>query len=283
MTRYPRMSPPDPTEAPMAVPAEPPAPDARPGAARRHTAALAAPPRILARPFFREGDGMRPIENLLSHRQAEALMDIGALLDYPRGRMIYGQAGEATHLYSIAKGCVRVSRAERDGARQILAFMWPGDLTGLAENGRYVNTAETVQQTRLFGFRTADLLLLMDRDPQLKLQLLLKTAHELRRAQRMMTVLGQHKTDQRLASFLLELAREGHSFDAGRREIMLPMSRFDIADYLGSSPETVARAFASLEEAGVVTRVSPRILRIPDLAALERHIRASHPGRAVTA
>jgi CRP-like cAMP-binding protein len=277
------MLPPVPTKAPMADHAELPAPEKRPIAARRHSAALTAPPRILARPFFREGDGMRPIENLLSQKQAEALMDIAELLDYPRGRTIYGQGGEATHLYSIASGCVRVSHTERDGARQILAFMWPGDLTGLAENGRYVNTAETVQQTRLFGFRTADLLRLMERDPQLKLQLLVKTAHELRRAQRMMTVLGQRKTDQRLASFLLELAREGHSFDGGRREIMLPMSRFDIADYLGSSPETVARAFASLEEAGVVKRVSPRTLRIPDLAALEQHIRASHPRRAVPA
>ena len=270
----------NPTPAPIPQPGgDGPAAERRPISGCRHPVPPPAPPKILAHPFFLEGDGIRPIANLLSAKQAQALMEIAELADYPRDRVLYAQGSSATDLYSIAKGCVRVCRTDPEGARQILAFMWPGDLTGLAENGRYVNTAEMVQTTRLFRFPLSDLMSLLARDPALELQLLMKTAHELRRAQRMMTVLGQHKTDRRLAAFLLDLAQGGHDFDRCKHEIRLSMNRFDIADYLGSSPETVARAFASLEEAGIVTRVSPRILRIPDLAALERYLRAGNSER----
>lgn len=251
--------------------------------ARPRPVPTSAVPKILARPLFRESDGLAPIKNLLSHEQAQSLLEIAELVDYPRaGMVVFSQGAEGTYFYSISKGCVRISRSEGNGDRQVLAFMWPGDLLGLAENGRYVNTAETVQGTRLFRFRTTELRALVESDPALKLQILMKAAHELRRAQRLITVLGQHRTDQRLAAFLLELTREGHFFDPRTRELNLPMSRSDIADYLGSSPETVARAFAALEEAHMVQRISPRVLRIAEVAALEEHIRASHPGRAVT-
>jgi CRP-like cAMP-binding protein len=240
-----------------------------------HKTAIVPPPlKVRARPYARQKDGERPIDNLLSAEQSASLAHIATVFDYRRpGTVIYSEGEDSHFLYAVAKGCVRLSRGSPAGERQILAFMWPGDLVGLAESGRYVNTAETVGAAILFRFPMADLEALMARDPKFDLLLLIKAAHELRQAQRLITILGQHKTDQRLASFLLELVRDGNFYDERRHRLTLPMNRFDIADYLGTSPETVARAFAKLEQEKLIRRDSPRLVDIGDLAGLRRFLR----------
>lgn len=232
------------------------------------------PLMVRARPYARLKDGETPIDNLLSAEQTTTLAHIATVFDYRRpGTVIYSEGEDAHFLYALAKGCVRLSRSSPTGERQILAFMWPGDLVGLAEDGRYVNTAETVGAASLFRFPLADLEPLLARDPKLDLLLLIKAAHELRQAQRLITILGQQKTDQRLAFFLLELVRDGNFYDERSRRLSLPMNRFDIADYLGTSPETVARAFARLEEEKLIRRALPRLVEIVDLAGLRRYLR----------
>jgi CRP-like cAMP-binding protein len=239
-----------------------------------HRAVPTLRPKVRARPFLRQQDGETPIDNLLSAQQSEALARIATVFQYRRpGAVIYSDGEDAHFLYAVHSGCVRVSHTGPGGERQVLAFMWPGDLLGLAENGRYVNTAETVGAATVFRFPLAELRPLLLRDPELDLLLLIKAAHELRQAQRLITILGQHKTDQRLASFLLELIRDGHFYDEARRVLSLPMSRFDIADYLGTAPETVARAFGRLEQEKLVHRLSPRLVEIVDAGRLRRHLR----------
>ena len=236
------------------------------------------PLTLRARPYERKTDGETPLDNLLSAEQAGALTDIATVLDCRRsGTVIYSEGESAQYLYAVTKGCVRLSRSSPAGERQILAFMWPGDLVGLAENGAYVSTAESVQAATLFRFPLADLKFLLARDPGLDLLLLTKAAHELRQAQRLITILGQQKTDQRLASFLLELVRDGNFYDERTHRLRLMMNRFDIADYLGTSPETVARAFAKLEEENLISRTLPRLVEIRDLAGMRRYLR-NHKG-----
>jgi CRP-like cAMP-binding protein len=92
-------------------------------------------------------------------------------------------------------------------------------------------------------------------------------------------VLGQQNIYQRLASFILEFLYHSEYFDPKTSRLKLPVNRFDIADYLGTAPESAARAFARLEAEGLVKRVTSRAVDILDLDGLiemQRGRRRSH-------
>jgi CRP/FNR family transcriptional regulator len=140
-----------------------------------------------------------------------------------------------------------------------------------------VNTAETLTPATLFRFPLQRLQSLMQQGTQLQLHLLVKAAHALRAAQRQIIVLGRHDSYSRIAGFLLDLGQHVAFHDNAPTNLRLPMSRVDIADYLGISSETVTRALSKLEHDGMITRVSPRSLRIDDLVELTNLAHGRHP------
>jgi CRP-like cAMP-binding protein len=228
-------------------------------------------PEIRARPFDRASDRPSEIENLLSLREQEGLRSIATVLDYARGGItIFSESEDAHFVFAVDEGIVRLGRHSENGQRQILAFMLPGDLIGLPDGGIYVNTAETVSAARIYRFPWQQLRQIMMREPQLQLNLLIKVAYDLRQAQHRIMMLGQKNTYQRLASFLLDLQRHSEFFDAEQSLLNLPINRFDLADYLGTAPETTARAFMRLEETGLIRRISSRSIKIRDIAGLQQ-------------
>ena len=113
-----------------------------------------------------------------------------------------------------------------------------------------------------------ELRLLLVKDAQLQLLFLTKAAHELRKAQRQMIVLGQYDPRRRLSSFLMEFLSRNEYYDPDTSIVSLPMSRRHIADYLALTPESVSRALAKMEADGLIRRLTPRIIRLEDLRAL---------------
>ena len=230
-------------------------------------------PEIRARPFDREKDPPTQIENLLPRKQQAKLRNIATVLEYQRGNSTVFSEGEDAHfVYSVASGIVRVSRHSDSGRRQVLAFMLPGDLFGLPDSGLYVNTAETVSPATLYRVPWQQLRQLMTQEPEMQISLLVRVAFDLRQAQRRIVVLGQQNVAQRLASFLLDLALHPDFFDKRRNLLSLPLTRFDLGDYLGTAPETVARALSKFERGGVIKRRSARLLENCNMDALYRLI-----------
>lgn len=227
--------------------------------------------KVKARPFCADVDGGSKVDNLLTPAEQAQLARIATVLDYRAGATTIFSEGEDAHfLYAVDKGVVGIARHLPDGSRQIVAFLWPGDLFGLAERGRYVNTAETLTPATVYRFPLEKLRNLLLRESHLQLHMLLKAAHELRAAQRQIIVLGRQDTYRRLAGFLVDLSQHTAFHEAAAGALRLPMSRVDIADYLGTSSETVTRAFARLERERFITRLSPRSLRIVNLRGLTR-------------
>src|SRR3954470_7728018 len=127
-------------------------------------------PEIRARPFDRVSDRPSRIENLLSPKEQQELRAIATVLDYRRGGITIFSEGEDAHfVYAIDEGAVRISRHSENGHRQILAFMVPGDLFGLPDDGCYVNTAEVICAARIYRFPWQRLREIMVREPQLQL------------------------------------------------------------------------------------------------------------------
>ncbi len=232
------------------------------------------PPEIRARAFERERDGPAQIENLLSRSQQSKLRSIATVQEYQRNNStIFSESEDAQFVYSVISGVVRISRSSDSGRRQVLAFMLPGDLFGLPEDGVYVNSAETVCPASLYRLPWRHLREMMLHEPEMQLNLLVRVAFDLRQAQRRIMILGQQNLSQRLASFLIDFIQHRNFYDERRRRLALPLTRFDLGDYLGSAPETVARAFAKLEKAGVIRRISPRLIEISNIESLRQIVR----------
>lgn len=228
-------------------------------------------PEIRARLIDRTRDLPSGIENLLSRKEQVEFRKIATVLEYGRsGSTVFAEGEDAHFVYSVAAGVVRISRHSDGGRRQVLALMLPGDLFGLPDAGIYVNSAEVTCPSTLYRVPWQALRKLLAREPAMQLNLLNKIAFDLREAQRRIMVLGQQNTFQRLASLLLDFAQHPAFFDEAHSQVTLPLSRFDIADYLGTAPETVARGFLRLERGGFVRRVTSRVVQVRDMDGLRR-------------
>ena len=212
--------------------------------------------------------------NLLTPEIQDRLLGIATLVEFPRGgEAVFSEGEKASHIYFIASGMVRISRSASSGRRQVMAFMLPGDLFGFPEQGLYVNSAHTMEEVTLYQVPWPQMNVLMQAEPELQGSLLVRMAFDLRQAQSRILVLGQQNVSQRLASFLLDLMEHEDFYDPSRKQLSLPLSRFDLGDYLGTSPETVVRVLAKLEKDGLIRRISARQLLIPGADALARLLR----------
>jgi CRP-like cAMP-binding protein len=213
--------------------------------------------------------GQPAIVNLLTPHQQSRLREIATLVEFRQGNdAIFAEGDAATSVYLVAHGMARLSHTSASGRRQVIAFMLPGDFFGFPEQGGYVNSAKAMGEAALYRLPWTQLNDLMREEPLLQSSFLVRMAFDLRQAQKRILVLGQQNVSQRLASFLLELMEHADFYDPQRKHLSLPISRFDLADYLGTSPETVVRVLARLEKDGLVRRLSSRLLLVPSADGL---------------
>ncbi len=234
---------------------------------------------LRARAFDATSAQAPAIRNLLSREEQEQLLQNATALVYRRGgEIVFSEGENADFLYFIDEGIIRISRCAENGRRQILAFRVPGDLLGRPEDGRYVNSAETVGPARVYRIAWQRMQQMMLAEPQLQLHLLMKGADDFRQAEHRIMTLGQQNTCQRLASFILDLLHLPELFDEKRSLLQLPVNRFDLADYLGTVTKSSERAFARLESEGLIRRNTSRTIEILDIAGLQRVQREQRRG-----
>ncbi len=185
------------------------------------------------------------------------------------GEGLIRQGDPAGHVFNITSGSVRVYKLLPDGRRQITGFLFAGDFVGLATGEDYAFSAEAIEDATLCRFRKSDYRALIREAPALESALLERATHELAAAQNQMLLLGRKTALERVASFLLNLP-EDPVRPATDGLVRLPMTRAEIADYLGLTIETVSRVFSRLKTTGVIRLVSLHELRIenPDRLAV---------------
>ena len=174
----------------------------------------------------------------------------------------------AEHLFNITEGVVKIYRLLPDGRQQVTGFLFKGDFLGLGPESTYAFSAEAVTRVRYCRFARAALHRFLDDFPKVEKRLLAITVHELAASHQQMVLLGRKTAREKLASFLVMLS--GRMARLGAREdvIALPMSRSDIADYLGLTVETVSRVFTQFKKEGLIELPTTGRARIKDHEAL---------------
>jgi CRP/FNR family transcriptional regulator len=228
-------------------------------------------PQLRARPFDRSQDLPVSIRDLLSKKLQAKLLSIATVLEYARpGSVVFCEGEDAHFVYIVGAGIVRVSRLSPAGRRQVLALMFAGDIFGLPDAGLYVNSTEVIGPSTLYRIPWAPLSALMRREPEIQAALLTRIAFDYRQAQWRIMALAQQNAMQRLASFLLDLSQHPEFYDKRKSQIQIPLSRFDLGDYLGMARETLTRTFATMEKTKALKRKTPFLLEISDVGLLRR-------------
>jgi CRP/FNR family nitrogen fixation transcriptional regulator len=190
---------------------------------------------------------------------------MGAPMMFGRNVEVFGENEPADYLYKVVSGAVRTYKVLSDGRRQIGAFYLPGDIFGLETGDDHSFSAEAICESKVLVIRRSAVVALAERDGDVARELWTMTARELRRVQDHTLLLIQ-TAHERVASFLLEMAERRSNGNA----VELPMSRQDIADYLGLTIETVSRTFTSLENAAAIEVPTSRKIVLRNRSALNR-------------
>lgn len=185
---------------------------------------------------------------VLSDEELDRLAEIISATRFAPRQLIFQEGDPAAYLFNVTGGTVKLYKLLADGRRQITGFLFPGDFLGLALNESYAYGAEAVTEVSLCRFPRRKLEALLEEFPKMEKRLLGIASNELAAAQDQMLLLGRKSAQEKIASFLLILAHRAVERGGPPSPIDLPMSRADIADYLGLTIETVSRTLTTLKK-----------------------------------
>ncbi len=207
-----------------------------------------------------------------------AVLDAGELADYKRmgfslrlapGQTLFHQGDPATRVFTVTRGAMKLYTLLPDGRRQVTGFMFPGDSLGISLDEEHAVSAEALDDVQLCCFPRSRFGEFVDGHPALERQLYCLAVHELAAARQQMVLLGRTTALERLATFFMHrLERSERSGAEGRGCFDLPMSRSDIADYLGLTKETVSRILGQLRDLRMIRLVTLDRIMVLDRAGL---------------
>lgn len=189
----------------------------------------------------------------------------GFIMSFEQDEEIFGEGEAADFVYKVISGVVRTHRLLDDGRRQICGFHFPGDVFGLELDQTHSATAEAVGGCEIALVRRAALDRSAAASAGAARELWRLASRNVQRLQRHLVVLGRKTAVERVVTFLLALAERG-----GGNKVGIPMSRVDIADYLGLTIETVSRTLSQLERDAAITLSNAREIVLEDRSRLDQ-------------
>lgn len=202
-----------------------------------------------------------PIFNHLEKEQMDEISATAHTRRFKKGELIYQPLDESDSLYIVHKGFVRIYRLTESGKEQLVRFLGPGDFTGemaLFRSSLHDSFAEATRDTAVCVITKDDLQPLLATYPAISLKILAEFSNRLEQSERQTTLVATEKVENRLAMFLVELLEEGSNIAT------LPMTKKDLASFLGTTPETISRKLGSLEDRGLIKQISNKEIAIMD-------------------
>ena len=188
----------------------------------------------------------------------------------PAKTPIYHQGDNFKFIYRVNSGFVMQYRLLKDSRRQITGFCTPGDFFGMSPDDRYHDSAITVSTSNIVEFSRSD----VETEPDLAKDLYIGTCFQLEEAQNMLVTLSKKKSGEKVAAFLWMLAQRETRLRGNSVEqqfvVDLPISRSDMADYLGLTIETISRRLTDLKHAEIISLPNRHSIQICDLNRLVR-------------
>lgn len=212
-----------------------------------------------SRPYAIEAPHPTGLASLFCHQPVET---------FEAGTAVVWQGEAGRHVFEVVEGVLRVFRILSDGRRVITGFIYPGELLGVSLRDRYLYTAEAITPTKVRRF---DRLRFQDKvngSPELRPQLFARLCDEMAAAQDQMVLLARKSAEERVCSFLLSILRRTRHDDRNAALVPIPMTRLDMADYLGLTIETVSRIMTKLSSRGLIAPAGRHAVTVRNTAKL---------------
>lgn len=225
------------------------------------------------KPIIHPADYYRRILAAQSHA-LKRLDGSVAIVKLNRDQQVPEADGPAGHWYYVIAGAVRQSTIRTDGRRQILDLMLVRDFFFVRSSQREEAIEAITEETVLACYSGARLENLGERDRQFAREMREVTFQSFELTRQQLVVLGGVTTADKVSAFLLLLEKR---YGDQQGHIRLPITRYDLAEYLAVSVETVCRAFSDLQQRGIIALIGIRTVRIVDRDALEHQIGRRYP------
>jgi CRP/FNR family transcriptional regulator, nitrogen fixation regulation protein len=207
---------------------------------------------------------------VLSHRPhlLQKVDHLAAITSFRRGQEICGHGKSADYLYLVICGAARQRVFRPDGRRQIVDLLLPGDFFGFTRDGEHDSSVDVIgKETVVAGYPRRLVEAAADSDSDLARQICQMAFEAISRLQSQLVIVGRVTAPEKVGSFILEMSMR---LSRGRSDtVALPITRYDIAEYLAMSVETVSRSLSDLRQRGLIQMSRTREVRIIDRGALE--------------
>lgn len=199
-----------------------------------------------------------PIFNHLDEEQMNVISEVIRSNSYKKGEIIYQPGDKSDSLYIVSKGKIKIYRLSDMGKEQLVRILAPGDFTGelaIFSESIHESYAEAMKDTEVCMITRTDLQELLRKFPSISLKLLSEFSNRLEDSEKQTTRISTEKVDTRIAQFLMECVEEQEE----GAEFALPMSKKDLASYLGTTPETISRKLTEFEELRYIKQTGRKI------------------------
>lgn len=208
-----------------------------------------------------------PIFNHLEAEQMDEIMKATRSVSYRKGEIIYRAGNQSDSLYIVSSGRIRIYRLSESGKEQLVRILNPGEFTGelaLFREGIHESYAEAMVNTDVCMITRSELQEFLMKYPAISFKILSEFSERLETSEKQTTRFATETVETRIALFLAECVE--NQFQS--MEIVLPMSKKDLASYLGTTPETISRKLAEMEDNGYIRQLPQRKIEIIDLDGL---------------
>lgn len=209
-----------------------------------------------------------PFFNHLTDDEMLKIVDMSVHRNFKKGETIYQEGEPLEYLYIVHQGRVKIYQLFESGKEQLLRILEPGEFMGelaLFTEKTQVSYAEALENTKICMIHRHDMQSLMQEYPTIAIKILEQFSNRLDKTEKLVGELSAKDVETRMAGYLLELAKETNS-----TEIVLPMSKKDLASYLGTTQETVSRRLSNFQVNGLIGQKGHRNIKIMNKSGLSK-------------
>ena len=216
-----------------------------------------------------------PIFENLDCNELEEIVEEIEHKTFDKGTMIFSEGSEANTLFFINEGKIKLYKYNKDGKEQILHILTNGDFFGeldLIKSSTYKFNAKAMDNAKIWTLKKSEVKNIIMKKPEIAIKLLESVGERLAAIENLAQNLSTNDVDARIAYLLINLMDKYSEEEDGKKLIKLPLSREDMANYIGVTRETISRKLKKLEEEELIQLIGTKKIVILDEDGLNDYI-----------
>ncbi|MCI1578695.1 MAG: Crp/Fnr family transcriptional regulator [Clostridium beijerinckii] len=195
--------------------------------------------------------------------------------EFSKGGVIFNEGNIANTLYFINEGKIKLYKYTKDGKEQILHILSEGDFFGeleLIKPSKYGFNSKAIEDAKICTLTKEEMKDIMMKNPEIGIKVLETVGERLSKVENLVQNLATNDVDSRMAYLIIELMEKyGKNVD-GNISVKLPISREDMASFIGVTRETISRKLKKLEDENLIKIIGTKTIIIIDEEGLKNYI-----------